>query len=410
MPSPVDEPPWTACRVHFLIVFLLVSFNLRMSFAAADPLLLYLERDLKLSLTDSGIFAVLPVMVLGVASTLAARLVSVIRPRMVVLIFLAVAVLGVLWRSYGGMVGLFGGMVFIGLGLGVVGSAILGVLKDVFPFRSEMIMGGYTAFVCLGTSVGSGCSLPLASALGGWKPGLAFWAVPLAVTLLLWLGMMHYGKDMGKTTHRRLQASIRPLLGQKKAWTVSIFYLFRVAGAYLLTIWLASLMRRRGMNADESGFVLALATLCQIPSSLLSGKCVQWLGGQARLMFVTIPLSIAACWGLLFGPLSWWPCFSVIFGLCIGFIFTLGMGLIVQRAADEATVVALSGMSQGVGFIAGGLLAWVGNFCVGSPHAELYIAALYTVYGLGGLVFGLLAARPGMVSGAGEKAHGQPQE
>lgn len=368
-----------------------------MSFAAADPLLIFLQRDLKLTYIDSGIFAVLPVMVLGVASPLASRLVYYIRPRLLILYALGVAIAGVLWRSYGGMTGLFGGMVLIGLGLGIVGSAILGVLKEVFPVRSEALMGGYTALVCLGTSVGSGASEPLAEWLGGWQPGLAFWAIPLVIALLLWLELIFRAKHVALSQHT-LQSSISMLLRQSKAWTVSFFYLFRVAGAYLLTIWLASLMRRRGMTAESAGFVLALATLCQIPASLASDKLVQWLGGQNRLMLIAIPLSIAACWGILFAPLNQWPLYSVIFGLCIGALFTLGMALIVQRSADEATTVALSGMGQGIGFVFGGVLAWAGSLWINNPHGDLYIAILYTVYGLGGLVFGLAAAEPGTVS------------
>ncbi len=390
-------------RVQFLPVFLLICFNLRMSFAAADPLLMYLERDLKLNLADSGLFAVLPVMVLGVSSTWAARLIGIMRPRLVVLIFLSVAIVGVIWRSYGGMIGLFGGMVLIGVGLGIVGSVILGILKEVFPTRSGEIMSGYTAFVCLGTAVGSGASLPLASALGGWQAGLAFWGIPLLLAVILWAGLMKKLKNAGGMTHRPVHARIRPLLRQKKAWSVAVFYLFRVAGGYLLTIWLASLMRKRGMEADESGLVLAWATVCQIPASLLFGQIVRLLGSEARLLMVAMPLSIASCWGLLFGSMEIWTVFSALFGLCIGAIFTLGMGLMVERAEDEATVVALSGMSQGLGFMAGGLLAWAGNLWMSSPHADFYVAGLYTLYAIGGLIAGLRAVAPGMVRGCGVK-------
>lgn len=397
MSSMLPKALQTMYRMQFLPVFLLICFNLRMSFAAADPLLMYLERDLKLNLADSGLFAVLPVMVLGVSSTWAARLIGVMRPRLVVLVFLSVAIVGVIWRSYGGMTGLFGGMVLIGVGLGIVGSVILGILKEVFPARSGAIMSGYTAFVCLGTAVGSGASLPLASVLGGWQAGLAFWGIPLLLATILWMVLMRKLKNAGGAMRKPVRARIWPLLRQKKAWSVAIFYLFRVAGGYLLTIWLASLMRKRGMDADGSGMVLAWATVCQIPSSLLFGRIVRLLGGEARLLMVAMPLSVVSCWGLLFGPLEIWAVFSALFGLCIGAIFTLGMGLIVQRAEDEATVVALSGMSQGLGFMVGGLLAWTGNFWMNSPHAEVYVAVLYTLYSLGGLVFGLSAVATGMV-------------
>ena len=57
-------------RIHFIIIFLLVSFNLRMSFSAADPLLVFLMRDLGLSVSDSGLFGLLPILSLVVAAPL----------------------------------------------------------------------------------------------------------------------------------------------------------------------------------------------------------------------------------------------------------------------------------------------------------------------------------------------------
>lgn len=384
-------------RVYFVVVFLLICLNLRMSFSAADPLLGMLEHDLHLNLKDSGIFAVLPVMVLGVASPLGARLVDYTRPRMLILYSMCLALAGILWRSYGGMAGLYGGMVLIGLGLGVTGSVILGVVKQVFPHRVAWMMSGYTACVCMGTAVGSASSEPVALWLGGWRSGLAFWGISLAVVTLLWLFLAKSRSD-GSSAYHTLKAPVTPLLKNKTAWMVSLFYLFRVASAYLLTIWMSSLMRRRGMDAVDSGFVMAFATVCQIPAALFSVWLIRISGGKSQLMFWAIPLSVISCWGLLFGPLHWWPLFACVFGLGIGAVFSIGMSLIVERAADEASTVALSGMSQGIGFICGGLLAWLGSLCVDRQHGDLLIAGLYTVYSMAGLYFGIKAARPGLVS------------
>ncbi len=384
-------------RVYFVVVFLLICLNLRMSFSAADPLLVMLERDLHLDLKDSGVFAVLPVMVLGIASPLGARLVDYTRPRMLILYSMCLALAGILWRSYGGMSGLYGGMVLIGLGLGVTGSVILGIVKQVFPKHVAWMMSGYTACVCMGTAIGSASAEPVALWLGGWRSGLAFWGISLAVVTLLWLFLARSHSD-GSAAYHTLKAPVIPLLKKKTAWMVSLFYLFRVAGAYLLTIWLSSLMRRRGMDAVDSGFVMAFATVCQIPAALFSVWLIRLAGGKEQLMYWAIPLSVLSCWGLLFAPLHWWPVFACIFGLGIGAVFSIGMSLIVERAADEASTVALSGMSQGIGFICGGLLAWLGSLCVDHAHGDLLIAGLYTVYSMAGLYFGIKAARPGVVS------------
>lgn len=383
-------------RVHFIIIFLLVSFNLRMSFSAADPLLVFLMRDLGLGVGESSLFGLLPIMSLGVAAPLGSRLVNIVRPRLLIVYALLFAIAGVVWRSYGGIAGLYGGTVAIGLGLGITGSVILGIVKQVFPGEIPVLMGAYTACVSLGTAVGSGAADPIAIALGGWQKGLLFWAMPLLLAVILWLELMLH-KHPPEVRQSTLHSSILPLLRQRKAWDVSLFYLFRVAGAWLLIVWLATLMRHRGLPLVEAGLVLALATACQIPSALLTATLCRLMGGRKQLLYLVVPLSIVGCWGLLEGSLELWPIFSICFGLSIGCIFSIGMTFIVVNAADEASTIALSGMAQGIGFIAGGMLALCVSLLMHQPRADLWVAACYTVFALSGLFFGLRCEKEGMV-------------
>lgn len=384
-------------KLRFIIIFLLVSFNLRMSFAAADPLLVFLMRDLGLSVGGSSLFGLLPIMSLGIAAPLGARLVHAIHPRLLIVYALLFAIIGVVWRSYGGITGLYGGTIAIGLGLGITGSVILGIVKQIFPHELPTLMGAYTACVSLGTSVGSGAADPIALLMGGWRNGLLFWAIPLLLSVILW-GWLICSKHPPDVRQSTLNASIAPLLKQRKAWDVSLFYLFRVAGAWLLTVWLATLMRRRGLPLVEAGLVLAVATACQIPSALMTNTLCKWMGSRLRLLLIVVPISVLCCWGLLEGALSCWAFFSAGFGLSIGCIFSIGMTLIVINSADEASTVALSGMAQGLGFIAGGLLAWGASFGMDSPRADLWIGTFYTIFALSGLYFGARCERKGIVS------------
>lgn len=382
-------------RIHFIIIFLLVSFNLRMSFSAADPLLVFLMRDLGLSISGSGLFGLLPVISLGIAAPLGARLVEYIRPRLLIIYALVLAIAGVWWRSYGGICGLYGGTIIIGIGLGITGSVILGIVKQEFPRNIPQLMGAYTACVSLGTAVGSGAADPIALILGGWQRGLLFWALPLLIALLLWAELIFFS-PASPTRQHTVRAPLTPLLHQQKAWAVSLFYLFRVAGAWLLIVWLATLMRRRGMPLQESGVVLALATAFQIPAALLSHHITLWMGGRKNLMITAILLTIVCCWGLLLAPLSLWPLFSILLGLGLGSIFALGMTLIVENSADESATVALSGMAQGIGFIGGGLLAWAASPAMQSQHPDIWMAGIYSLFALSGLFFGLKCNRSGI--------------
>lgn len=377
---------------HFIIIFLLVSLNLRMAFSAADPLLVSLMRDLGLGISSSGLFGLLPVMALGIAAPLGARLVAWVRPGMLIIYAMLAAVGGVIWRSYGGIPGLFGGTIIIGLGLGIAGSVILGVVRQVEKAHLPTLMSAYTACVSLGTAIGSGAANPVAHWLGGWQPGLLFWGLPLLVAAALWSGLVLHSRNPHTQQHT-LKAPILPLLRKRASIMVSLYYLFRVASAWLLIVWLAALLRRRGLAADEAGFVLALATICQIPFALAAGVLTRWLGGMDRLMTLATLAAIAACWGLLEAPLTLWVLFAPLLGFGMGSIFALGMTLIATTEPDEAGTIALSGLAQGTGFIGGGLLAWAAGLSLSLPHPDLWLATLYTLLALCGLHFGLQCTR-----------------
>ncbi len=379
-------------NLHFIIIFLLVSVNLRMAFSAADPLLVPLMQDLGLSLSSSGLFGLLPVMALGIAAPLGARLVAWVRPSHLIIYAMLAAVGGVIWRSYGGIVGLFGGTVIIGLGLGIAGTIILGVVKQVEKAHLPTLMSAYTACVSLGTAVGTGASTPVAHWLGDWQQGLVFWGLPLLLAAALWGELMLHSRHMHTQQHT-LRSPILPLLRKRPAIMVTLYYLFRVASTWLLIVWLTTILRHRGMPPDTAGYVPGLATICQIPFALAAGVLTRWLGGLGSLMTTATLVAIAACWGLLVAPLNLWVPFAMLLGFGMGSIFAIGMTLIATTEPDEAGTIALSGLAQGVGFIGGGLLAWVAGLSLHLPMPDLWLASLYTILALCGLLFGLRCVR-----------------
>ncbi len=391
---PAEKSP-VRDHVHFLIVFLLISFNLRMSFAAANPLLVFLMKDLGLDITDSSLFALLPVMILGVAAPIGSRLTAFIRPRVLIIYALTLAMVGVVWRSYGGITGLFAGTAFIGLGLGITGSVILGVVKEIFPKRSPEMMGAYTACISLGTAIGSGTADPIAIALGGWQLGLLFWGLPLLLATILWAELTFAEPDRGQ--HHIVQARIRPLLRNRKAWMITLYYVTRVAGAWLLIVWIATLMRQRGLPLEEAGIILAINTAFMIPSSVLYLRLEHALGGRKPTIVISIITTVIASSLLLNGPVNYWPLFTIFLGLGLGALFTLGMTLIVDSSADSETTIALSGMSQGIGFIIGGLLAWASSLVMNLPHHHIWVSVIYASFSLIGLYFALQSTRPELV-------------
>lgn len=370
------------------MVFLLVSLNLRTAFSAADPLLTQVRHALHMGITSSGLFALLPIMALGIAAPMGAKLVAWVRPGNLITYALLLATAGVLWRSSGYMAGLFCGTIIIGLGLGVAGSVILGIVKQAIPTHLPEVMSAYTACVSLGTAIGSGAAVPIARLLEGWQAGLMFWALPMLLATILWAFTMHRRQNIhgGQST---IRAPMLPLLKKRSARMVTLYYLFRVASSWLLVVWLVTLLHQRGMSTEKAGLLLSLTTACQIPCALISGIAIRWLGSIRRLMVIATLLAVAACWGLLVAPEGYWLVSAIALGAGLGSIFSVGMTLIATTEPGESGTIALSGLAQGIGFTGGGLLAWAAGAGMGTANPGLTLALLYSIFALSGLYFGL---------------------
>ena len=369
------------------MVFLLVSLNLRTAFSAADPLLTQVRHALHMGITSSGLFALLPIMALGIAAPMGAKFVVWVRPANLITYALLLATAGVVWRS-GYLTGLFCGTIIIGLGLGVAGSVILGIVKQAIPTHLPEVMSAYTACVSLGTAIGSGAAVPIARLLRGWQTGLMFWALPMLLATILWAFTMHRSKTIqgGQSTMR---APMLPLLKKRSARMVTLYYLFRVASSWLLVVWLVTLLHQRGMSTEKAGLLLSLTTACQIPCALISGLAIRWLGSIRRLMTIATLLAVAACWGLLVAPEEYWLASAIALGAGLGSIFSVGMTLIATTEPGESGTIALSGLAQGIGFTGGGLLAWAAGAGMATANPCLSLALLYTIFALSGLYFGL---------------------
>lgn len=379
-----------ARRWALIIILMMIAFNLRMAFTAADPLLNLIDRELHLSHGWLGFFAVIPVLCLGFAAVFTPWLSSLIIPRKLLLYSLMMAFCGVLIRSFCGITGLYIGMFFIGFGLGIAGTVVVPIMKQVFPEIAGKLVSVYVAVMCLGSSFSSYMSDWVVSHLGSWELGLSSWDLPLSIALVSW--WVYISQN---TPTIRVKAGFESHLGalmkQPSAWYVTLFFMFRVAGAYLVAIWVSTLMLRRGMDTLDSSHVFAVVALIQIPSSLSTQISARLLGGVGHLIVVASFVSIVFLGCLLFLPIAYWIFYSVGLGWAIGILFSVGMQLIVDKSQNEQGALVLSSMTQGLAFFSGGFGAFIGSYIVDTPYAFEIVFGLYAVYAIGSAVFGFMA-------------------
>jgi MFS transporter, CP family, cyanate transporter len=381
-----------------LVTVVVTGLNLRAAVVSVGPLLRELQADLGMSDSVAGVLTTLPVVCFGLVGLTAGRIGRRVGTEPAIVASLALITVGMLARAAAPTVP----WLLVTTLVALFGSAVANVLlpvvvKDWFPADVGRITGWYSMAMALGTAVPAALTVPLASALGGWRVGLAVWALPVALALVPWWRVRR-GHRAGpsrpepplvpgvpRAVHRRLQA-----------WALAVFFGLQGLEAYVVVGWLPSILRDAGLSATRAGVLLAICTGLGAPISLLLPRLAA-RGPDQRAWVVAVVLpAVAGYLGLWLIP-AWAPLlWVVLIGLGLG-AFPLALVLIGLRAATPRGTSDLSSLVQGVGY----LIAVAGPLAVGVLHDltgawDLPLMLLLVLL-VPKLVAGLVAARPGTV-------------
>src|SRR3989304_2636021 len=165
----------------------LVAANLRPTVTSVAPLLTQIRLDLGLSSATAALLTATPVLCFGLLAPFAPRIADRLGiERTLGLVLLAIAACLAI-RIGPDSLALFAGTILAG-GAIALGNVLLPALtKRDFPTRAGPLTGPYTMALQVSAAVAAGLSVPVAAALDGWRAGLGIWAVPVVITLLVWL-------------------------------------------------------------------------------------------------------------------------------------------------------------------------------------------------------------------------------
>ncbi len=343
---------------------ILLAANLRPAAAAVGPLLDRIKSDTGLSATGAGVLTTLPVLCFGALAPLAPALTKRLGERTTSALALLVVLIGTLVRLVPGLAFLFLGTALAGAAI-AVGNVLLPVLvRGNFPERVGLLTGMYTTALIGSAALAAGVTVPVADAFGGgWRPGLAIWAVPAAVALAIWAPQLARRRvtrpDPGAPV-----VNMRALLRDPVAWAVTLFFAIQSAGFYSTLAWLPSVFHSHRESTSYAGFLLSLSLLV----GLIPALTVPSLSARARHQrgFVLVIMTlIAAGWlGVLLAPTSAPYLWVVLLGIGQNAAFPLALTLIVLRGGPVASTAALSTMVQTIGY----LLAAGGPLAIGVVH------------------------------------------
>jgi MFS transporter, CP family, cyanate transporter len=277
----------------------------------------------------------------------------------VVLLALVPIFVGVLVRAAGSSAALFAGTILAGAGVAVANVIVPSVVKGRFR-RSGAITGVYVATLTIGAALAAGLTVPLERRLG-WEGALAIWAVPAAIAIcVIALGVLGPSKS---ETSRGGTGNARRLLGDWRAWQVTLYMGFQSLVFYAGLAWLPSVLRADGYGAASAGTLLALYSVGGVPASLAVPVIATRMRDQRVLAVLLTALEATAILGLVAAP-GVAPLWVFLFALGQGGAIALALMLMVLRAPDPRRAGELSGMAQSIGYT----MAAAGPFLLGALY------------------------------------------
>jgi len=399
----------------------LVAINLRPAAASIGPVLNRIEAGTGLSSGWAGALATLPVLCFGLLAPVGPVLARRLGLRTTIAAAMCALLAGMIIR-------LIPGVAFLFVGTGMAGAAIAtgNVLVPVlvrrdFAQRTGTAMALYSTSLIAFAALAAGVTVPVANALGGgWRPGLAVWAIPVAAAALAWAPALfrrdvsagsprapaggRAGSAPSDGTPRGAAIPVRgpraalTLLRQPLGWQVTLFFALQSGGFYATLAWLPSIFRSHGASEAHAGLLLSLTMVV----GLITAVTVPGLAGrgrdQRRLVLASCVLTAAGLLGILLAPMSAPYVWTVLLGLGQNASFPLALMLIVLRGGSVATTERLSTLAQSVGYV----LAALAPLAVGALHGltHSWTPALILLLGLVApqLLVGLGAGRDRQLS------------
>jgi CP family cyanate transporter-like MFS transporter len=392
--KPVNQPgavaPRRWRRIVLALAVILAALNLRPALAGVSPLLAEIMAGLRLSPTAGGLVTTVMVACLGIAAPLATLPVRRLGLERTLVASLAVLACGVLLRSAGGTVELYLGAAVAGCAIAVLNVLMPALVRRHFPDRVGLLTAGYVTALVLGAALAAGLTVPLAEAIGGgWRPAAAASAVLAVPAILAWLPWAR-----PRATERRADRPFRTLLRMPITWYVTAFMGLQSLSFYTALAWLPAIYQDAGLDAGTAGYLLGLANLVQVATTLSMPVLAARARTQSGYVAAAAALTAAGYLGVLLAPDSASWLWAILLGLGQGASIALALLIITLRAPDATAVTGLSSVAQSIGYV----VAAAGPVLVGALHeaSSGWTVPLATVLALliAQLMVGLRAGRP----------------
>lgn len=411
-----------------VLLVLALAACLRAPITSVGPLLDTIGVDTGLAAGLLGLLGSLPLLGFAAISPVVHLPAMRFGPERVVAVALVVLTLGIVLRSTTIPGGLWLGTVLLGCGIAAGNVLAPAIIKRDQPGRIALITACFTAVMGTAAGLGSGLSVPLSQATGGWRSALALWAVPVALVAVLWLlrsrrarrvpavaravvaeddaagagaagAAGHHGAEpeaAGRRVPREPAGRRVSMWRSAAAWQVTVFMGVQSATFYIMVTWLPNILSATGMDREVAGWMLFVFQVWGILAGFGVTRLMAHRSDLRPVAVVISTLMAAGSAGLALtdgAPLLW----VLLVATGSGASLVVALSLFGLRTRTSAQTAQLSGMAQSIGYLiaaAGPVVAGVLHDAAGSwTPALIFLVTIAVVQG----AVGLWAGRPGYV-------------
>lgn len=335
-----------------LVSLLLVAASLRPALTSVGPVLEQIGGTTGLSGSALGLLTALPLLGFAFFSSIVHGPAARWGVDRVLLAALAVLAAGIALRSLPVMPALWIGTAMIGAGVAFGNVLVPVILRRDHPRRIALFTGVSTSVMSGFAALGAGLAVPLAAVLGGWRPSLGLWAVPVVVALLVWAA---------RTRWIPSPAPVAPATGapaeptgsvwrSATAWQVTAFMGLQSTAYFTLINWLPSVEAARGVSPQTAGWHLFAFQI----AGVVAGLAVTALMGrraEQRPACLAVSLAILLAMAGLFWIPQWGVLWILLAGTGTGSSIVVALSLIALRGRTQSETTRLSGMAQSMGYL-----------------------------------------------------------
>ena len=386
-------------RVLVLAGILLVALTLRTAVTVVPPLVSTINSDVPFNAATIGLLGMLPTAAFGVFGFLTPYVIRWASLERLIILAMAVAVVGQVVRVFVPSTALF--LLFSVLALAGMGAGnvlLPPLVKKYFPDRVGLLTALYVTLISVGTALPAQLAVPVADA-AGWRWSLGLWAGVNVVAALPWLAAMAKSPGPVASDSRpgvqasrpgapaslpespatmlppmeskgsAAKAAAVPAAKRLNPWRspmalgLALMFGCTSLNTYSMFAWLPQILADAGLDRSGAGSMLALFAGVGLPLSLLVPLFAGRMPNPFPMIMVFLACFIAGYLGLLLAPATLTWLWVSLAGLGPG-TFPLALLLINLRTRTHAGAGALSGFSQGVGY----LVACLGPLLFGILH------------------------------------------